>query len=286
MKVRKAMIERANTQLSVRRQCQLLEVNRNRLDPPSPKSSEEDLAVCRLIDEIHLEAPAFGSRKIRDLLEVEHRTKMGRGRVRRLMGLMGVEAVYRRPRTSLPGKGSEHKVYPYLLGNRAILEADEAWCTDITYIPMGRSFAYLVAVMDWRTRAVLSWKLSNTLDSSFCVEAFQQAVKVAGRAPEIFNTDQGSQFTAQKWRECLESHGVRISMDGKGRWVDNVFIERLWRTVKYEEIYLREYQDLHELERALTGWFERYNTWRPHDALGGARPWEVYRPERAQLKAA
>jgi putative transposase len=279
------MIERANTQLSVRRQCQLLRVNRNRLDPPSPKSSEEDLAVCRLIDEIHLEAPAFGSRKIRDLLEIEHHKKMSRGRVRRLMRLMGVKAVYRRPRTSLPGKGSEHKIYPYLLGGRAIIDPDEAWCTDITYIPMGRSFAYLVAVMDWRTRAVLSWKLSNTLDSAFCVEAFLQAVKAAGRAPELFNTDQGSQFTAKVWRECLESHGVRISMDGKGRWVDNVFIERLWRTVKYEEIYLREYQDLHELERELSRWFERYNTWRPHDALGGARPWEVYRPERAELKA-
>ena len=237
-----------------------------------------------MIDEIHLEAPAFGSRKIRDLLEVEHGMKMSRGRVRRLMRVMGLQAVYRRPRTSLPGKGSEHKVYPYLLGEREVTEPDQAWCADITYIPMGRSFAYLVAVMDWRTRAVLSWKLSNTMDTGFCVEAFQQAVKVAGRAPEIFNTDQGSQFTAKVWRDQLESHGVRISMDGKGCWVDNVFIERLWRTVKYEEIYLREYRDLHDLERALERWFERYNTWRPHDALGGARPWEVYRPGKLRTK--
>jgi putative transposase len=286
VKARKAMIERDITQLSVRRQCRLLAVNRNRLDPPSPASSEEDLAVCRLLDEIHLEAPAFGSRKIRDLLEVEYDRKMSRGRVRRLMRVMGVQAVYRRPRTSLPGKGDEHKVYPYLLGEREITEPDEAWCTDITYIPMGRSFAYLVAVMDWRTRAVLSWKLSNTMDTGFCVDAFQEAVKVAGRAPEIFNTDQGSQFTAKIWRDELESHGVRISMDGKGCWVDNVFIERLWRTVKYEEIYLREYRDLHELERALERWFERYNTWRPHDALGGARPWEVYRPDEPEQEAA
>lgn len=285
MKKRKAMIEREGTQLSIRRQCELLAVNRNRLDPPE-RNNQEDLAICRLIDEIHLEAPAFGSRKIRDLLEVEYDKKMGRGRVRRLMRMMGVRAVYRGPRTSLPGKGSEHKIYPYLLRDREVTEPDEAWCSDITYVPMGSSFAYLIAVMDWRTRAVLSWKLSNTLDTGFCVEAFEQAVKEAGRAPKIFNTDQGSQFTSKLWRESLEKREVRISMDGKGRWVDNVFIERLWRTVKYEEIYLREYQDLHDLERALERWFERYNTWRPHDALAGARPWEIYRPEPVLAKAA
>lgn len=286
MKERKAMVERASDQLSVRRQCQLLAVNRNRLDPPRSGPHEKDLETCRLIDEIHLEAPAFGSRMIRDLLREEHGVELSRGKVRTLMRQMGIEALYRKPHTSLPGKGSEHKIHPYLLRGRKVCAPDEVWCADITYIPMGRSFAYLVAVMDWYTRAVLSWGLSNTLGTGFCLEAFADALKVAGTAPGIFNTDQGSQFTAQSWRKQLESHGVRISMDGKGRWIDNVFIERLWRTVKYEEIYLREYGDLHELERALGRWFNRYNTWRPHSSLGGKRPWEIYRLEEGKVKVA
>ena len=286
MKERKDMIDRTGNQLSIRRQCQLLVVNRNRLDPPAAGPRDEDLEACRRIDEIHLRAPAFGARKIRDLLRLEHGIRMSRGKVSRLMKRMGIEAIYRRPRTSLPGKGDEHKVYPYLLGERDITAPDEAWCTDITYIPMGRSFAYLVAVMDWRSRAVLSWKLSNTLDVDFCLDAFREAVEVAGKAPTIFNTDQGCQFTSRSWRELLESHDVRLSMDGKGRWVDNVFIERLWRSVKYEEVYLRDYDDLHELERALGEWFESYNRWRPHDSLGSARPWEVYRPSDVQKAAA
>jgi len=286
VKERKAMVERASTQLSVRRQCQLLEVNRNRLDVPPAGPCQGDLEVCRLIDEIHLRAPAFGARMIRDLLRVEHGLSTSRGKVGRLMKLMGIEAIYRKPRTSLPGKGDEHKIYPYLLGERAIAAPDEAWCADITYIPMGNSFAYLVAVMDWKSRAVLSWKLSNTLDTSFCLEAFREAVEVAGKAPEIFNTDQGCQFTSRPWRELLESHGVRLSMDGKRRWIDNVFIERLWRSVKYEEVYLRDFSDLHELERVLDKWFGDYNHWRPHSAHGGARPWENYRPKPSALKAA
>jgi len=280
------MIDRTGSQLSIRRQCQLVDVNRNRLDPPSGGPGDGDLEVCRLIDAIHLRAPAFGARKIRDLLRVEHGIRMSRGRVARLMRRMGIEAIYRRPRTSLPGKGDEHRVYPYLLCERDVTAADEVWCTDITYIPMGRSFAYLVAVMDWQTRAVLSWRLSNTLDVGFCLDAFRDAVEVAGRAPAIFNTDQGCQFTSRSWRELLEGHGVRLSMDAKGRWVDNVFIERLWRSVKYEEVYLREYRDLHELERALGAWFESYNHWRPHDSLGGARPWEIYRPPGIRKAAA
>jgi putative transposase len=286
VKERKDMIDRTGNQLSIRRQCQLLVVNRNRLDPPPAGPRDEDLEACRRIDEIHLRAPAFGARKIRDLLRLEHDIRMSRGKVSRLMKLMGIEAIYRRPRTSLPGKGDEHKVYPYLLGERDITAPDEAWCTDITYIPMGRSFAYLVAVMDWHSRAVLSWKLSNTLDVGFCLDAFREAVDVAGKAPTIFNTDQGCQFTSRSWRELLESHDVRLSTDGKGRWVDNVFIERLWRSVKYEEVYLRDYDDLHELDRALGEWFESYNRWRPHDSLGSARPWEIYRPADNQKAAA
>lgn len=277
MTERKAMIE-SDSSLSVRRQCRLLKVNRNRLAPPLPNLTDEDAALCRLIDRSHLEDPAFGSRKIRDVLRRHHGIGTGRSRVARLMRHMGVEAVYRRPRTSLPGKGGEHRTYPYLLGG-GVSGPDEAWCADITYIPFGRSFAYLVAVMDWHTRAVLSWKLSNTLDTSFCVEAFEEAVRSTGRTPEIFNTDQGCQFTSRAWRECLEGHGVRPSLDGKGRWVDNVFIERLWRSVKYEEVYLRDYRDLHDLERSLSRWFDRYNRWRPHQSHQGLPPWDIYRPD-------
>ena len=283
MMERKAMIE-SDCPLSVRRQCQLLEVNRNRLAPPPPKLTAEDAAICRLIDGIHLEDPAFGARKIRDVLRRHHGLKVGRSRVGRLMRHMGVSAVYRRPRTSLPGKGEEHRIYPYLLGE-GVGGPDEAWCADITYIPIGRGFAYLVAVMDWHTRAVLSWKLSNTLDAAFCLEAFEEAVRKAGRTPAVFNTDQGCQFTSRAWRECLEGHGVRLSMDGKGRWVDNVFIERLWRSLKYEEVYLREYRDLHDLERSLERWFGRYNTWRPHQSHQGLTPWDLYRPEPRKLAA-
>jgi putative transposase len=277
VKQRKAMIE-SESPLSVRRQCQLFEVNRNRLAPPPPKLTAEDAALCRLIDEIHLEDPAFGARKIRDVLRRHHGINAGRSRVARLMRRMGVSAVYRRPRTSLPGKGEEHRIYPYLLGD-GVAGPDEAWCADITYLPVGRGFAYLVAVMDWHTRAVLSWKLSNTLDSAFCLEAFREAVRATGRTPAIFNTDQGCQFTSRAWRDCLEGHGVRLSMDGKGRWVDNVFIERLWRSLKYEEVYLKDYGDLHDLERSLGRWFERYNTWRPHQSHQGKTPWDLYRPE-------
>lgn len=286
MKKRKAMVEAREAQLSVRRQCQLLGVNRNRLEPPPPRSSGEDLELCRLVDEIHLEAPAFGARKIRDLLAREHGRRPSRRRVGRLMKLMGIEAIFRRPRTSLPGQGSEHRIHPYLLAGREVEAPDEVWCADITYIPMRRGHAYLIAVMDWHSRAVLAWRLSNTLDTVFCLEAFEEAVRVAGRAPGILNTDQGCQFTSRAWRERLEAAGVRLSMDGKGRWVDNVFIERLWRSLKYEEIYLKDYQDLHDLERSLGGWLTRYNTWRPHGALGGARPWEIYRPEAPAQAAA
>ena len=283
MTARKAMIESEST-VSVRRQCQLLKVNRNRLAPPRPRLSDEDLHLCRLMDGIHLEDPAFGARKIRDVLRRHHSIHTSRGRVARLMKIMGLSAVYRRPRTSVPGQGEEHRIHPYLLAG-GVESPDEAWCADITYLPIGRSFAYLVAIMDWHTRAVLAWRLSNTLDVGFCLEAFDEAVRVAGRAPKIFNTDQGCQFTSRAWRERLEGRGVQLSMDGKGRWVDNVFIERLWRSLKYEEVYLREYRDLHELEGSLGRWIGRYNTWRPHDALGGQTPWDRYRPEARKQAA-
>ncbi len=282
---RKAMVERQDSQLSIRRQCELLAVNRNRLESPQGhgKIGKKDLTVCRRLDELHLEEPAYGSRRLtvilgREAQERGEKEAPGRGRIRELMRRMGIEAVYPRPRTTL--RALEHKTYPYLLRGRLISKPNEVWCTDITYVPMGtRGYAYVVAVMDWHSRAVLSWKMSNTLDGDFCEEAFREAVEVTGTAPEIFNTDQGCQFTAKSWIDLLQGHGVRISMDGKGRWMDNVFIERLWWSLKYEDVYLKDYADLHELEQGLERWFGRYNHWRPHQALGNETPWSVYKKE-------
>ena len=277
------MVERAHPQLSVRRQCHLLGINRNRLKAPMPKLAGVDYQLMRRMDEIALQFPEFGTRRMQAHLG-RCGYRVSRNKVRRLMRLMGLEAIYQRPRTSQPGEVAKgHRIYPYLLRDRSIETPDEVWCADITYIPMARGFAYLVAVMDWRSRAVLSWRLSNTLESDFCVEAFKDAVRATGRRPEIFNTDQGSQFTSTTWLAALTASGVRVSMDGKGRWMDNVFIERLWRAVKYEGVYRWSYANLHELEQALAGWFKDYNHRKPHQALEYQTPWEVYRPEAPTL---
>ena len=271
------MIDRQHEGLSVRRQCELLGINRNRLETKERKPpSQKDYLVMRRMDEVALRSPEFGARRMAQVLSREG-MDVSRREATRLMKVMGLAAVYCRPRTSVPGKG--HTIYPYLLRNREIKEADEVWCADITYIPMSKGHAYLVAVMDWKTRAVLGWQLSNTLETGFCVEAFRQACQKTGRTPGIFNTDQGAQFTSQGWIEMLEGAGVKISMDGRGRWMDNVFIERLWRSVKHEGVYLWSHRDMHELEKALEKWFEDYNHWKPHQALEGRTPWEAYRPE-------
>ena len=191
------------------------------------------------------------------------------------MRQMGLSAIYPRPRTSI--KAVQNPVYPYLLRDRTVNRPDEVWCADITYIPMHRGFAYLVVIMDWATRAVLAWEVSNTLDTSFCVKALRQAMERSSRTPEIFNTDQGCQFTSEDWTSVLLSAGIRISMDGKGRWIDNVFIERLWRSLKYEDVYLHEYADLTQLRCGLERWLEHYNHTRPHSSLDGKTPWEAYR---------
>lgn len=275
--MRKQLVERTHPQLSVRRQCELLGVNRNRLEAsPQGGLSETDLQLARRIDEVHLRFPEFGARRMKLWLGREN-WQLTRSRVGRIMKVMGLEAIYRRPRTSQPN--AQHKVYPYLLRERTVEAADEVWCADVTYIPMARGFAYLVAVMDWKSRAVISWRLSNTMESGFCVEALQEAFMAAGTVPQIFNTDQGSQFTSREWIGTLEDRGVQVSMDGRGRWIDNVFIERLWRSVKHEGVYLWAYENLHELERALALWFEDYNRWKPHQAHGGKTPWESYRPQ-------
>lgn len=276
------MMERDHSQLSLRRQAHLLAVNRNRLES-RPRITGEDRRLLRDLDELHTRWPVYGQRKLQ--FELGRRGwRIGRKRVRRLMRLLGLEAIAPKPRTSQPS--AEHKKYPYLLRDLPVTRPDQVWCADITYIPIQGGFAYLVAIMDWHSRAVLAWRISNTLEAGFCVAAYQEALKIAGGPPEIMNTDQGVQFTGREWISAVEGSGAQVSMDGKGRWLDNVFIERLWRSLKCEDIYLRDYGDLVELERGVNRWFGDYNHHRIHQHLDYARPWEVYRPEKNLAHAA
>ena len=265
------MIDRGAA-VTVKRQAELLELSRSNLYYQPRPVSERDLLLMRRIDELHLEAPYYGARKLAVQLRREGQA-IGRKHVRTLMRRMGIEALYRKPRTSIPAR--EATIYPYLLENRAIERPNEAWASDITYVPMAHGFLYLMAIIDVASRKVLAWRLSNTLTADFCVEALEEALKKFG-PPEIFNTDQGSQFTSEEWLTPLKAAGVAISMDGRGRWIDNVFIERLWRSVKYEEIYLRGYAHGHEAERWLSKYFAFYNARRVHETLGYATPDEVY----------
>jgi putative transposase len=252
--------------LSVARQCELLELPRSSWYYRSVGESPANLALMRRIDEQFLATPFYGSRKLSATLGAN------RKRVQRLMRRMGLEAIYPRRRTTWPGLG--HKIYPYLLRNVAIQRPDQVWSTDITYVPLRHGFLYLVAVMDWYSRHVLAWRLSNTLSGSFCLEALEEALSLA--QPEIFNSDQGSQFTAAAFTSRLESCGVAVSMDGRGRALDNVFVERLWRSVKYEEVYLRDYADGWEAEDRLRAYFRFYSHQRIHQALGYRTPAQVY----------
>jgi putative transposase len=271
MKARRCLIgpdERA----SVRRQCELFGVNRSSVYYVPVEPRAEELELMRRIDELHLEFPFYGSRPIaRELRAKGYRAN--RKRVQRLMRLMGLESVAPKPNTSRPNE--EHPVYPYLLRGLTIDRPNQVWAADITYIPLARGFAYLVAIMDWHSRRVLSWRLSNTLDSSFCVEALQEALRRFGR-PVIFNSDQGSQFTSSDFTSILLGAGVKISMDGKGRCIDNVFVERLWRSLKYEDIYLKAYTNLVEARGGIDRYFHFYNNRRRHQALGHQTPAAFY----------
>ena len=269
---RRAMIEPAHPGLSIVRQCALLQISRSgRYYWPTGENAST-LALMRLIDEAFLECPYYGSRQMmRHLQRLGHR--VSRNRVGRLMRKMGLRAIYQKPNTSAPHP--EHRIYPYLLRDLPIVRPNQVWCSDITYIPMRRGFLYLVAVMDWQSRRVLSWRLSNTMDVSFCVEALEEAMARHGR-PEIFNTDQGSQFTSLAFTQVLITAGIRISMDGKGRWMDNVFIERLWRSLKYECIYLHAFETGLTLHAGLEQWISHYNTRRPHSTFAGRTPDEAY----------
>lgn len=270
---RQAMLDRAHPVLSIRRQCRLLGLARSTVYRPAPVADIEELAIMRRLDELFLLWPFFGSRRMTAMLRAEGRV-VNRKRVRRLMRRMGLTALGPKPNTSRPAPG--HAIYPYLLRDLVIERPNQVWAADITYIPMRRGFLYLVAIMDWASRAVLAWRLSNTLDADFCVRALEEALARFG-TPEICNTDQGSQFTSAAFTGTLATAGIRISMDGRGRWLDNVFIERLWRSLKYEEVYLKGYADGREARAGIAAWIAFYNATRPHQALAGRAPMIVWR---------
>ncbi len=275
------MIEPDHPRLSISRQCDLVAVGRSSFYYRAVGESAENLGLMRRIDAQFLETPWYGARQMaRHLRRQGH--GVGRKRIRRLMAKMGLAAVYRRPRTSVPHP--EHRIYPYLLRGLTIDRPDHVWCADITYIPMRRGFLYLVAIMDWASRKVLAWRLSNTMEADFCIEALHEAMARHGR-PAIFNTDQGSQFTSPRFVAVLTAAAVRVSMDGRGRWMDNVFIERLWRSMKYECIYLNAFETGSEVRAGLARWIDYYNTTRPHSALGGKTPAEAH-ADRADVPMA
>jgi putative transposase len=271
MKARRGLVG-PDERTSIRGQCELLGVVRSSVYYVPVEPDAEELELMRRIDEIHLESPFYGSRSIaRELRKKGY--PANRKRVQRLMRLLGLESVAPKPNTSKPNE--EHPVYPYLLRGVTIDRPNQVWAADITYIPLSRGFAYLVAIMDWHSRRVLSWRLSNTLDASFCVEALQEALSRFG-CPEIFNSDQGSQFTAKDFTDVLLAADVKISMDGKGRCIDNVFVERLWRSLKYEDVYLKAYTNLVEARAGIAAYFRFYNTRRSHQALGYQTPASFY----------
>ena len=270
---REAMLDRAHEVLSVRRQCVLLKLARSGVYRPRPANDDGELGLMRRLDELFTAHPFLGSRRMARMLRDEGRA-VNRKRVQRLMRQMGIAALGPKPRTTTPAPG--HKVYPYLLRGLTIDRPNQVWAADITYIPIGRGFFYLVAVIDWASRAVLSWRLSNTMEAGFCVAALEDALARFGR-PVIFNTDQGSQFTSAAFTGALAACGIRISMDGRGRWMDNVFIERLWRSLKYEDVHLKGYADGREAKAGIAAWFGFYNEGRPHQALGYRTPMTVWR---------
>lgn len=275
------MIDKVHT-LPITKQCQILNLSKSSLYYHPVPVNEADLELMRKLDEVHLELPFYGSRRLRNELN-DNGFSVGRDHVRTLMRVMGIEALYQKPKLSKAHPS--HKIYPYLLGNMVIAQANQVWATDITYIPMAKGFCYLVAIIDWASRRVLSWRLSNMLDNSFCLEALEEAILRFG-VPKTFNTDQGSQFTSEDFIAMLKENGISISMDGKGRWLDNVFIERLWKSVKYEEVYLKAYSSITEVKQGLGKYFEFYNSRRRHQGLGYRTPDDVYYAKLGQIQVA
>jgi putative transposase len=275
---RRAMLDRGAKALSIRRQCALVGVARSGVYRHRQPANDNDAMLMRRIDELFTAWPFLGSRRLTAMLRAEG-LPINRKRVQRLMRRMGIAALGPKPNTSKPAPG--HKIYPYLLRGLAIERVNQVWAADITYIPIGRGFLYLVAIIDWASRAVLSWRLSNTMDVSFCIAALEEALAKYG-APKIFNTDQGSQFTSTAFTGVLVAAGIAISMDGRGRWMDNVFIERLWRSLKHEDIYLKGYADGGEARAGIAAWMEFYNHGRLHQALGYQVPMAVWRDAMAR----
>lgn len=269
--------------LPITHQCRVLGVARSTVYYRRQPVSDADHALMQRIDALHLERPFLGSRRIADALADSEGVPINRKRIQRLMRVMGITALYPKPRLSRPAPG--HRIYPYRLRGLTIDRPNQVWASDITYLPMARGFLYLVAVMDWYSRKVLAWQVSNTLDDAFCVDALQRAIARYG-SPEIFNTDQGSQFTGTAFTGVLEDNAITISMDGRGRWMDNVFIERLWRTVKYEEVYLKAYDGGRDARAGLADYFAFYNTRRHHQSLDRATPDQVYFDEQPLPQAA
>jgi len=268
--------------LPIARQCQLLDLPRSSYYYVPEPVSDEELMLMKLIDQCYLVLPFYGTRRIKDWLLDNHGLVVNRKRIQRLRRLLAIETLY--PKRNLSLANQQHKIYPYLLRGLDINRPNQVWSTDITYIPMAKGFVYLVAVMDWYSRRVLSWRVSTTMDTSFCIDALEEAIERFG-CPEIFNTDQGSQFTSEDFTSVLKNHDIQISMDGKGRWVDNVFVERLWRSVKYEEVYLKAYETVDHAKRSLSRYFEFYNTARRHQSLAKQTPESVYNQPVARMAA-
>jgi putative transposase len=275
------MVVQEHPMLSVRSQCRLLRLSRSSYYCQPKGESAENLAIMKKIDEVYLSHPYYGSRRMTHVLTQEG-VQVSRHRVRRLMRLMGIQAIHPKPRTSI--NNPEHKVYPYLLRNLPIKQPNQVWCSDITYVPMKQGFMYLTAIMDWYSRKVLSWRLSNTLDTSFCVESLEEALHTYGK-PKIFNTDQGAQYTSDDFINVLKKQKIKISMDGKGRWVDSVFVERLWRSVKYDEVYLKAYDGMQSAKSSLSAYFTFYNSERRHQSLDRQTPDQVYYENVARMAA-
>ena len=267
----------------MKRQAELLKISRSNVYYLAVPTSQSDLALMRAIDELHLEYPFLGARQLRTILARERQSQAGRLHIGTLMAKMGITALYRKPSTSK--RHPAHKIYPYLLRNLAIERANHVWAMDITYLPMQRGFVYLAAVMDWATRRVLSWRVSNTLTADFCVEAVEEAIARYGK-PEIFNTDQGTQFTSDAFTGMLHGHNIAISMDGRGCWRDNVFVERLWRSIKYEEVYLHAYDGVSAAKAGVGRYLAFYNRRRPHTAIGDRTPDEAYFTQQTLKNAA
>lgn len=269
---RKKKLDRQH-ELPIIRQCSVLNISRSSAYREPAGESADDIDLMRKLDELHLRHPFKGSRRLRDDLWDDDGLRVNRKRVQRLMRLMGIRALHPGAKTTRPNP--QHKIYPYLLRDLEIDRANQVWCTDLTYIPMRKGFLYLVAIMDWHSRKVLAWRLSNSLDAAPCVEALEEALASYG-APEVFNSDQGCQFTSEDFTDTLKNHGIKISMDGKGRWIDNVFIERLWRSLKYEEVYLKAYDSVAQARQGIGDWLMFYNQERRHASLGRMTPDQVY----------